>query len=220
MKKKILSMLMTGALVLSVSSVAQAASTEITKDSTSGKYAAPEVSVESEFATPTIKVELSDTTAKKIAVNPYGLTTTLTGVTGDDLKEQLVNKVETISNDSDVALAVNATVKATIKGKAKLATAPVASTDKTNSIFAYLHLEQGATIASSTYDAKAANQIVFAAKEASKKAMVTLTDKNGANKQAAYKIFGSVSPNPTTMWADEDGADFSIVFDFEPRVLS
>lgn len=220
-KKKMLSLVLTSALVLSASSVSQAASTEVSK--TDGRYAAGEVKVVSEFAVPTIKVELSNTTNKKIAINPYGLTLTVAGIpVGDDLqKEQLVNKVETITNDSEVALAVNATVSAVIKGKAKLATAPIQSSEKTNSIFAYLQIDVGDDIISATeYDAKSTNQAVFAAKESSKKAMVTLKDKNQATgKKASYKIRGNVAQNPTQMWVDEDGADFRIVFDFEPKVL-
>lgn len=221
MKKKILSMVLTSALLLSMSSVSQAASTEITK--TDGKYAASEITVTSEYAVPTIKVELSNT-SKKIAINPYGLTVSVAGIpVGDDLqKEQLVNKVESITNDSEVALSVNATVSAVVKGKAKLATAPVQSAEKANSIFAYLQIDVGDDIVAATeFDAKNTNQAVFAAKESSKKEMVTLKDKNQTTgKKASFKIRGNVAANPTQIWEDEDGVDFKIVFDFEPRVLS
>ena len=222
MKKKILAMVMAGAMVLSASSVSLAASSEITPNA-DGLYAAGEVKVESEFNIPTIKVELSDTSGKKIAVNPYGLEVNMTGVTVDaEKKAQLVNKTETITNDSEVGLAVNATVAATVKGKAKIATAPVApATEKANSIFAYLQVEAGSTITAGDYNAKDANKVAFATKATKKKGMVTLKDKSDATgKVASYKILGSVAANPTTPWVAADGADFSIIFDFEPRLVS
>lgn len=220
MKKKILSMAMAAALVLSVNSVSQAAA--INKDTTTGKYAAGEITVTGEYSVPTIDVTLSDSGSSKVVINPYGLTvTSITGVTGDNQKEMLVNKVETITNASDVALAVNATVKATIKGKAKLATAEVKATDTANSIFAYLQMDTGSTITeATTYGAKNPNQVVFAAKETTKKSIGIMKDKNATDKTVAYKIRGNVAPNPTSMWTDEDGVDFSIVFDFEPKLVS
>lgn len=221
MKKEILSMALAATLVLSVSSVSQAA--EINEDTTTGKYAAGEITVTGEYPVPVIDVTLSDTSGKKVAINPYGLTQSVAGIpVGDALqKEQLVNKVETITNASEVALAVNATVKATVKGKTKLATAEVKNTDTANSIFAYLQMDVGSDIdATAQFNTKSPNQVVFSAKEATKKAMATLENKNSANKVAAYKIRGSAAPNPAAMWTNEDGVDFSIVFDFEPRVLS
>lgn len=221
MKKKILSMALAATLVLSVSSVSQAA--PISQDSSTKKYAAGEITVTGEYAVPTIDVTLSDTTNKKVAINPYGLTQSVAGIPVADAlqKERLVNRVETITNASEVALAVNATVKATVKGKTKLATAEVKNTDTANSIFAYLQIDVGSDIdATAEFNTKSPNQVVFSAKEATKKAMVTLDNKDSANKVAAYKIRGSVAPNPTAMWTNEDGVDFSIVFDFEPRVLS
>lgn len=217
MKKKILSMVMAGALVFSVSSIAQAAT--INKDATSGKYAAPEITAEGEYEVPTIDVTLSDTSSKKVAINPYGLTASISDTT--DATAMLVNKTETITNGSVVALAVNATVKATPAGKAALATAEVKDTDTKNSIFAYLQLDIGTTVKEDTaYNTKNANQVVFAAKETTKKAMVTLADKTDAtNSKAAYKILGNVATNPTAMWTSDDKVSFSIVYDFEPRVI-
>lgn len=222
MKKKILSMVLAGALVLSMSSMSQAAESTITKDATDGLYKTGELKVDGEFVVPTIKVDLSQAGATKIAINPYGLSATVTGVTGADLKEQLVNKVETIENKSEVALAVNATVSAVAEGKAKLATAAVAATEKTNSIFAYLQMDMGDTVDSTkAFNAKGTDQVVFAAKATTKKGMVTLKDASAADsKKAAYKILGNVAPNPTAVWADTDIAKFTIVFDFEPRVVS
>ncbi len=221
MKNKILAMVMAGAMVLSASSVSLAAEQTVAQTD-GGKYAAPEIKAEGSYTPPTIKVDLSDTSSKTVAVNPYGLAVdTVNGVSTDaDKKAQLVNKTETIENKSEVALAVNATVTATAKGKAKIATAPVVpTTEKANSIFAYLQVEAGATITAGDYNAKDPNKVAFATKPATKKAMVTLDKSTSTGKTASYKILGSVAANPTTPWETEDGADFSIIFDFEPRVL-
>lgn len=218
MKKKLLSMVLAGALVLSAGSVSQAADNSKTFDVT-GTYTEP-----------TITVTLSNASTQ-LAINPYGLTQAVTGiVVGDDLqKEQLVNKVETITNASNVALAVNAKVSATPSGNLKLATAAFKDrlSEKTNSIFAYLHMEKGAAAAAiaagttaTAYDSKAGNQVVFGTKETTKKGLVTLDSASGTDKVASFKILGDVAPNPTTPWSTGDKVDFNIVFDFEPRLLS
>lgn len=215
MKKKILSLAMAAAMVLSVSSVSQAADSSKNFDVT-GTYTEP-----------TLTITMSGTSGN-VAINPYGLDASVTGVTGDALKEKLVNKVETITNGSAVAVAVNATVKGTASGNLKLATAAFkdALTEKGNSVFAFLDIEKGATgtpatIAGTTaYDSKAANQVVFGTKETTKKAMVTLDKTGGTAPMASFKIVGDVAPNPTTPWTTDDKVDFTIVFDFEPRLVT
>lgn len=229
MKKKILSMIMAGALVLSVSSVSQAAAQNLNMATPGpdGKYSAAEITANGVYEAPPIKVDLSDTTGKKVAINPYGLevTATVSGLTGADAKAELVNKVETIENKSAVDLAVNATVKATAAAGVKLATAKVADAEKTNAVFAYLEMEPAANttspaVAGAEYTGKLPNQVVFAAKETTKKDMVVLDKTGGTNPVAVYKIQGSVAKNPTTIWTAAHTVDFSIVFDFEPRVKS
>lgn len=227
MKKKILSLMMAGALVLSASSVSQAAEdNEIAMNPDTGKYEAAEITVNGEYNAPTIKVELSDTTGKKVVINPYGLKVeSITGVAAADQTEKLVNKIETIENKStDVVLAVNATVSAKtvtttgskLKPNIKLATAPLAATDKSNSVFAYLDVEQGTPTTISTAYAEANNnQVVFGTKAATKKNIVYL-EKSGTNVKASYKILGDVVADPTIPWTPADKLDFSIVFDFVP----
>lgn len=71
MKKKILSLAMAGALVLSAGSVVSAADTTINAP-TDGTYSSS-VEATGEMKTPTINITLSDTTGKKVGLNPYGL---------------------------------------------------------------------------------------------------------------------------------------------------
>lgn len=230
MRKEMLSMVLAGALVLSVSSVSQAAGQSLsmsTPNPDNGKYAANEITADGIYEAPVIKVDLSDTTGKKVAINPYGLTASVAGIAvGDDLqKVELVNKVETIENKSDVDLAVNATVRAEASTGVKLATAKVLNTEKSNAVFAYLEMETKAnpanpTITGAEYTGKLQNQVVFTGKDTTKKEMVALDKMGGSNPVAAYKIQGSVAKNPTTIWTAAHKVDFKITFDFEPRVLS
>ena len=74
------------------------------------------------------------------------------------------------------------------------------------------------TVTKADYNAKTANQLAFATKATTKKAMVTLDDSTGADKVATYKIFGNVAPNPAKAWASTDTVDFKIVYQFEPVV--
>lgn len=228
MKKKILSMVMAAALVMSVSSVSQAADATLTQDA-DGKYAADAIVATGAYEAPTITVSI-DTTAKDVIVNPYGLTTSnsaFTSLDADSRKEQLISKVDSIENKSAVALAVNATLSASVEGSTKIATAPVVpATEKANSVFAYLNVTKGASaetkmlLTDNAYDAKNENQAVFTAKATTKKALVTLDPSTGTNKTASYKILGTVAANPTIPWKAADKIKFTIVFDFEPKLVT
>lgn len=230
MKKKILSMVMAAALVMSVSSVSQAAAGDVTlTQDADGKYAASEIVASGAYEAPTISVTI-DTAAKDVVINPYSLETsnsTFTSLDVDEKKEQLINKVDSITNKSSVMLAVNATLSASVEGSTKIATAPVVpATEKSNSIFAYLNMKAGATAETkmltkdNAYDSKAANQAAFTTKATTKKALVTLDPATGTNKTASYKILGTVAANPTTAWKAADKVKFSIVFDFEPKIAT
>ncbi len=216
MKKKLLSLALAGALTLSASSVAFAADTAITTP-TDGAYSSS-VEATGETKVPTINISLSDTAGKKVGLNPYQLKFTSGGVT--DGTDQIVNKEETITNASDVKIKVNATTTATVPSgsEAVVATAALKGTETTKSIFAYLQIDKGATVTKADYNAKTANQLAFATKATTKKAMVTLDDSTGADKVATYKIFGNVAPNPAKAWASTDTVDFKIVYQFEPVV--
>lgn len=222
MKKKILSMVMAAAMVLSVSSVSQAA---VTADPEDGTY---KITVGGVVETPTIAVTLTDSGTRKVVINPYGLDTTKApDVTDNGAKtEYLVNSIQTITNTGATDLAVNVTLSAGIPegstSKAKLATAKVLDTDKNNSVFAFLNVETGSTAKTSMpnadYDKTNKGQAVFTSKATTTKEIAKL--KKTGDTIASYKIMGNVAQNPTTPWAATDVLDFKIVFDFEPRVYS
>lgn len=217
MKKKILSLAMAGALVLSAGSVVSAADTTINAP-TDGTYSSS-VEATGEMKTPTINITLSDTTGKKVGLNPYGLEYSLGA---EKLKDAIANKAETITNASDVPIAVNATTTATIPSgsEAVMATGALKGTETTKSVFAYLQIALGDSVTSDKYDAKAANQLIFGTKATTKKAMVKLDASTGTNKKATYKIFGDVAKKPAKAWADGDTVDFKIVYQFEPEVIT
>ncbi len=217
MKKKILSLAMAGALVLSAGSVVSAADTTINAP-TDGTYSSS-VEATGEMKTPTINITLSDTTGKKVGLNPYGLEYILGS---DRLKDAIANKAETITNASDVPIAVNATTTATIPSgsEAVMATGALKGTETTKSVFAYLQIALGDSVTSDKYDAKAANQLIFGTKATTKKAMVKLDASTGTNKKATYKIFGDVATKPAKAWVDGDTVDFKIVYQFEPEVIT
>lgn len=235
MAKRMLSMVLAGILVLSVSSVSQAED-GLPMNPDTGKYESGEITAEGEYDPPTIKVEMSDTmTGRKLAINPYGLQVSLPGtMIGDpSQKEQLVNSVQTIKNKSEIALAVNATVQAKVvspvsgsklKPNIKMAAEPIdAATETSNSVFAFLNIKantvQEPMLSEDIEYQNGDNQIVFATKAATKRAMVTLDSGNkaGGKNVASYKILGNVAMNPQIPWTPVDKVDFSIIFDFELR---
>ncbi len=153
------------------------------------------------MAVPTINITLSDTSAKKIGLNPYGLAYE--------------------AAESDVAISVSATAKAVAGSEAVLATAPLKGTETTKSVFAFLELKQKTAAADElttapAYDAKAATQVAFSTKGTTKKDMVTLPAGDSSATYAGYKIFGDVASKPAKAWAATDTVDMSIVFQFDP----
>lgn len=218
MKKKIISMALACALVLSASQTAGAADTNITTP-TDGAYTSS-VEIEADVTVPTINITLSDTAGKKVGINPYKLEYS---IGSEKYTDVIPNIEETITNESNVAIAVNVTTKATIAqgSEAVVATAPLKGTETTKSVFSYLQIKakDSADAALSTapaYDAKSAEFIAFATKDTTKKAMVTLGAGNDSATYAGYKIFGDVAAKPAKAWAATDTLNFSIVFSFEP----
>ncbi|MCI8307369.1 MAG: hypothetical protein HFH14_04895 [Lachnospiraceae bacterium] len=222
MKKKILSMALACALVLSTGQTAGAADTNITTPQ-DGVYKS-EVEVSTEVTIPTINITLSDTSSKKVGINPYKLKFSVNDST--ELTDTIANLEETITNESNVAIAVNVTTKAEVPqgSKAVVATAPLKGTEITKSVFSYLQIKEkdsaaaALTTAPAAYDAKSNELIAFAAKETTKKAMVTLAAGDTTATYAGYKIFGDVASKPAEAWTTDDTLKFSIVFQFEPVV--
>ena len=219
MKNKIISMALSFALVLSLSQTAKAAEENITTPTADGAYTSS-VEIEADVSVPTINITLSDTAGKKVGINPYKLEYS---IGSEKYTDVIPNIEETITNESNVAIAVNVTAKATIAqgSEVVVATAPLKGTETTKSVFSYLQVKtkDSADAALNTapeYDAKSAELIAFTTRDTTKKAMVTLGAGNDSATYAGYKIFGDVASKPAKAWAATDTLNFSIVFQFEP----
>lgn len=128
LKTRILSAAMAGILAVSMAIPAFASSTNI----------------EGSYQDITIAVLVPKTGTAQI--NPYGLPVKL-NTTGNSITgEQIVTKPLAIANQSEVDLAVSATVTASIKGDLKfLETAPAVD-DTSKSAFVYLQMKQESTL--------------------------------------------------------------------------
>lgn len=128
LKTRILSAAMAGILAVSMAIPAFASSTNI----------------EGSYQDITIAVLVPKTGTAQI--NPYGLPVKLNTAGQSITGEQIVTKPLAIANQSEVDLAVSATVTASIKGDLKfLETAPAAD-DTSKSAFVYLQMKQERTL--------------------------------------------------------------------------
>ncbi len=128
LKTRILSAAMAGILAVSMAIPAFASSTNI----------------EGSYQDITIAVLVPKTGTAQI--NPYGLPVKLNTAGQSITGEQIVTKPLAIANQSEVDLAVSATVTASIKGDLKfLETAPAAD-DTSKSAFVYLQMKQESTL--------------------------------------------------------------------------
>ena len=220
-KKKLASMVLASAMVLSMNAVAFAADTTIqTPNSDTGAYSS-DVTIDSEVKTPTIRITVPGST--KVAINPYKMSYSLgESKTSTDV---LANPIQYIKNESDVAVSVSATTSAkpTDGGNAVIAAAALKGTETTKSVFAYLELKEAANNTDAVtfldkYDAKEPTQLVFGTKATTKANMLKLAAGNTAATYAAFKVLGDVAATPSKAWTDADKIDLSLTFNFVPSV--
>lgn len=225
MKKKILSMALACALVLSVTRTAGAAGTTIEDADENGVYTT-EVTSEADVNLPTIKITVSSGEEKTTKLNPYKLKFE---IDGKNYTDQIANAEDQIVNESDVPISVNVAASATTSDakKVPLASAPLTGKETTKSVFAFLAMKtiesasETAFEAAPAYNKSEKTQIMFVAKAETKTGVVTLGAKdNGSTPTiAAYKIFGGVSSTPSEAWTENDKVTFNIVFSFDPLVV-
>lgn len=128
LKTRILSAAMAGILAVSMAIPAFASSTNI----------------EGSYQDITIAVLVPKTGTAQI--NPYGLPVKLNTAGQSITGEQIVTKPLAIANQSEVDLAVSATVTASIKGDLKFLEAAPAADDTSKSAFVYLQMKQETTL--------------------------------------------------------------------------
>jgi hypothetical protein len=229
MKKKLLSLALASAMVLSINTTAFAADTTVeapvaspvAADApaglTAGSYAAS-VDVTTKVKTPTIKITVPS--AIEVGLNPYGLEYEIDSTKYTD---QIANVEQEIVNESDVPVSIGATVSATVPAgsKATISSAEVKAAETKNAVFTYLEVAvpstEGVVKFGDAYSSKATNQVVFAAKATTKTGLGTLKAGNSTAQTGKFKLFGSVAQNPTNAWTEDDKVDYTVVFAFVPQ---
>jgi hypothetical protein len=217
MTKKLLALGMSVVMTMAMSATAFAASSTATVDATnaSGVYSSTEITAQGSMNTPVVKVTVP--TSSSFIINPYQLTATAPtdgDVAVTNPSAQIVSPEYKITSSSDttVDLQVGVTVKGTVEGNLKLATASAAKAT-TNTVFLYLDARQDGD----SYPAfKTTNTTQVVVGTAAKTQANLLTLKK--NTSAYYKISGDASSKPATAWSDADKASVAITFTFTPLV--
>lgn len=212
MMKKCFALLLSGALVLSANMVASAA-TVGSPDTETGAYSA-KVEGTTDVQVPTIDITVPD--SLEVAINPYKMEYTFTD--NSKATDVLANVEQTITNASDVPIAISATVQATVTSPSEvvLVTAPLKGTETTKSVFAYLEMSDTSGTYAEAYDKVSTKQVVLGKTAVTKKDMIKLDAKDGATTDAYFKIMGDVAPNPAKAWTTDDTMGIAITFNFNP----
>lgn len=230
-KKKLLAGALACAMVLSVNTVAFAATTDITApDTESGLYTSGELHAESTIEALEVKVTVPDSFA--VAANPYKLDVT---VDSETVNDQIISAAQDIVSDSNVDIGVGIKIGALPKenSSAVVATATTTAATKTKSIFSYLEVTGGTgkLVAKDKYDKAAGNQYVFPALRKGtgdkmtgyleKNGVVTLAKKTSTSedeKKATFQVKGDAATNPTVPWGATDLVTYYITYNFAPVV--
>lgn len=234
MKRKLLALTLAITTLMSTSMMVSAGSLENSASLSTGQ----EVTGESTVGLPTIKVTVP--TTADIVINPYKINynDADAGITGNS---QIVSAEQEISNESDVAVAVNVS-DLQVTNISEGITITTASTAKETSKAAFLYLEvidameSGAAFADA-FNAKSTQQLAIPyiasgdtkTKKASKDAIVTLKAGNETPQKAKFKIGGDVVANPVTTnsdktttqtpWTEDDSIQIGFKFTFTPQVV-
>lgn len=224
--KKIMSTVLGSTLALSMAATAFAANTDLEQST----------EITGTTQTPTISISVPST--GDVILNPYKMSVDVSeDQDGSALvTNQIISAPAYIKNKTDVALSISATVTGKVAGEAVFATASTQSGKAvtTKSAFVYLEvIDAGAgddadaaepttalTDASwKAYDAKAANQILLAAKAVNKANMLTVPAvADSSSSFIAYRLAGDAASSPTKAWTSADTVSATIAFTFTPTV--
>lgn len=230
MNKKLISSVLAGVCALSMTSIASFAADTAITDLGSDGVATQQVTFTSVTAMPTLKVTVP--TTADVVLNPYKIAVT-TPIAGNDT---IMSPEYEIRNESDCAVAVSATVKATPAGSATMATAALKGTETTKSVFMYLE----ATKTSGTYyeggyvakkvtaktgstltpEQEAANaacdaQMIITTKDTTK-TLTTLEAGNSTAQSIFFKVQGDAVTAPKTPWVAADKVDLAMTLKITP----
>lgn len=208
--RKVMSALLAGAMVLSMSATAFATNTIGDLDTLNE---GTQIEIEGTTQTATIKVIVP--TQADIVLNPYGLDYNIEGVT-QPVQDQLISAPQHIKNESNLPIKVSTKVTASISG-ATLVNAQVADNETAKEV----HLEFGlkavdddsATVLPNDADSKP----VTADTPAEWKDGDAISLAKGGTATGTCLIFGftgDATSNPTEAWTAEDIITATIAFTF------
>lgn len=227
--KKIMSTALAGVMALSLSATALAGETDLEQTT----------EITGTTQTPTISITVP--VGGDVILNPYKMSVDVSEAQdgSDVVNTQIISAPEYIKNKTDVALSISATVTGKVAGEAVFATASTQGGTRpvtTKSAFVYLEvIDAGAgddadataptTVPTdadwAAYDAKAANQILLAAKAVSKANMLTVPAVADASSSfIAYRLAGDAASSPTKAWTPADTVSATIAFTFTPTVAA
>lgn len=215
--KKVLSLVLALALVLTLAAPAFATPNVSAPDATTGLYGA-ENNITGSTEAPTIAVTIP--TTGSVTVNPYKMTVSIDSTNYTD---QIISAPQFIKNESDVDIAIDVTTTGEVAqgSEAVFATNNVGSTVTTKSVFLYFEImaaTDGSTAPTwgTAYDSKAANMVAVAAKATTKKDVIKMGAGDSTETYAAFHLAGNAATNPTKAWTSNDKVNVKIAFTVRP----
>lgn len=217
MKKKLLALVLAGIMTFGASMTTFAADASVTDSTTETAVTGTGL-----VNLPTIKITVP--TTFNIVLNPYQIAYE---VDGETYKTQIVTVPQLITNESDVAVAVNIKeFTATPGGETKVLPKAVGkATDK--SVYLYLEVVNAASNDLTAVKFSGAGLVPATEGDGvSRDAVVTLAAGAEAPTYAAFKMGGDMVVNPVDTdgtpapWASADKVDVSFKFTFTPQMAS
>lgn len=205
--RKVMSALLAGAMVLSMSATAFASTTDIT--TVDGMTEGQVIEVTGKTNTANIKITVP--TTGSIVLNPYGLSYTDEVVTTASTA-QVISAVQAIKNESELPVKVSTSVTGTIEGATFATATAVAENEK--KVFLEFGVEKIANVADGAKPVLTSPTKKTLSTAAVNFDPITLDEKTGAKPSLAFGFTGDASKNPTNAWTADDIVGATIAFTF------
>lgn len=142
-----------------------------------------------------------------VVINPYRLNV-------NNSYDSVVSPVYTVTNESECAVEIVATVYAAPTGNTVISPAPLTGAETDKAVFLYLESAYGGTTFAESYSA-AENQLAIGTSSASKKIM-TLESGWVISQEGQFRITGDTASQPASPWTADDGVELIMSFKVEP----
>lgn len=202
--KKFASAALAGAMALSMSATAFAAST--TEVGMDGLADGATVEVTGTTQTATVKILVPAT--GDIVLNPYELDYTVEGA-ASPVQDQIISATQYIVNESNLPVKVSTKVTGTIEGADFATGSATAETDKKVNLNFNIAKMAAATGDPASPESKALAKTEVAFTD------ITMDKKGGSNPVIGYNFSGDASENPDTPWTTDDIVGATIAFTFK-----